>query len=140
MTLRLYALLGAFLLAAALAVAQAGRTVQVDVSYAGSGTVDASHKIYVALWESADFNDTPAAVKALESKTGTVTFTDVQKSPVYVSTAYDPTGKWDAQSPPPAGSSLGMYATKPPTPDAINVEPGKTAKVTLSFDDRQKVQ
>src|ERR1051325_7907405 len=116
MPLRLYALLGAFLLATALAVAQAGRTVQVDVTYTGSGTVDASHKIYVALWESPDFGSGPAAVKPLESKTGTVTFTDVQKSPVYVSTAYDPTGKWDAQSSPPSGSSLGMYATKPPTP------------------------
>jgi hypothetical protein len=139
MTQRLYALLGASLLVTAFAVAQAPRTVQVDVNYTGSGTVDASHKIYVALWESTDFNSGPAAVKPLESKTGTVTFTELQKSPVYVSTAYDPTGKWDAQSSPPAGSSLGMYSTKPPTPDPITVEPGKTAKVKLSFDDTQKV-
>jgi len=68
----------------------------VDVNYTGSGTVDASHKIYIALWDSADFNAVPTAVKPLESKTGTVTFTDVQKSPVYVSAAFDPTGKWDA--------------------------------------------
>ena len=136
---RLYAPLGISLLAAAFAVAQAGRTVQVDVNYTGSGTIDASHKIYVALWDSADFSGGPAAVKSVESKNGSVTFTDIQKSPVFVSAAYDPTGKWEAQSPPPSGSSLGMYASKPPTPDPITIEPGKTAKVRLAFDDSNKV-
>src|SRR3954453_19714882 len=117
MTQRLYALLGASLLVTAFAVGQAPRTVQVDVNYTGSGTVDASHKIYVALWESTDFNSGPAAGKPLGSKTGTVTSPELQKSPVCVGTAYAPTGKWEAQPSPPAGSSLGMYSTKPPTPD-----------------------
>ena len=139
MTRRLYALLG-ILLATAFAIAQSGRTIQVDVNYTGSGTVDASHKIYVALWDSADFNSGPPAdLQSLDSKTATVIFKNVQTSPAYVSTAYDPTGKWDAQSPPPSGSSLGMYGSKPPTPDPINVEPGKTAKVKLTFDDSNKV-
>jgi hypothetical protein len=81
----------------------------------------------------------PAAVKSIASKKGTVTFTDVQKAPAYVSTAYDPTGHWDAQSPPPSGSSLGMYSAKIPTPDPIDVAPGKTAKVKVTFDDTNKV-
>jgi len=135
---RLYTALGISLLVAAFAVAQPGRTVQVDVNYTGSGTVDASHRIYVALWDSADFSGGPSAVKPLESKNGSVTFTDIEKSPVFVSAAYDPTGKWEAQSPPPSGSSVGMYASKPPTPDPITVEPGKTAKVKLAFDDSNK--
>jgi hypothetical protein len=79
------------------------------------------------------------AVKSLDSKNGSVTFTDVQKVPAYVSAAYDPTGKWDAQSPPPSGSSVGMYSTNPPTPTAIEVEPGKTATVKIAFDDSHKV-
>ena len=58
---RLYAALGISLLATTFVVAQAGRTVQVDVNYTGSGTVDGSHKIYVALWDSADFSGGPAA-------------------------------------------------------------------------------
>jgi hypothetical protein len=136
---RLSTLLGISLLVAAFAFAQSGRTIQVDVNYTGSGTVDASHKIYVALWDSADFSGGPAAVKGLESKNGSVKFTDIQKSPVFVSAAYDPAGKWEAQSPPPSGSSLGMYASKPPTPDPITTEPGKTAKVKLAFDDSNKV-
>jgi hypothetical protein len=140
MTRRLYHVLAALLLATVFAVAEAGRTIQVDITYTGSGTVDARHKIYVALWDSANFDGGPPAdVQSLDSKTGTVTFTNVQKTPAYVSAAYDPTGKWDAQSPPPTGSSLGMYGSKPPTPDPINVELGKTAKVKVTFNDSTKV-
>ena len=127
------------LVAAAIAVAQAGRTIQVDINYTGSGTVDSRHKIYVALWDSTDFNGgAPVDVQSLDSKSGTVTFQNVKTVPAYVSTAYDPSGKWDAQSPPPSGSSLGMYSSKPPTPDPIRVEPGKTARIKLTFNDAHK--
>ena len=137
---RFYALSGLLLLATAFAVAQAERTIQVDVVYTGAGKVDASHKIYVALWDSADMEGgPPAEVQSLDSKTGTVTFKNVKTVPAYVSTAYDPTGKWDAQSGPPSGSSLGMYASKPPTPDPIQVEPGKTARIKLTFNDQNKM-
>jgi hypothetical protein len=133
-------LLGLVVLGTACAFAQNGRTIQVDVTYEGSGTVNASHKIYVALWDSADFNSGPPVdTKAIDSKKGTVTFTEVQTVPGYVSTAYDPTGAWDAQSPPPSGSSLGMYTVHPPAPEPIDVAPGKTAKVKLTFDDTNKV-
>ena len=102
--------------------------------------MDGSHKIYVALWDSADFNaGPPVAVKSLDSKTGSVTFTDVQTVPAYATTAYDPSGSWDAQSPPPSGSSLGLYTVNPPKPEPIDVAPGKTAKVKLTFDDSNKV-
>ena len=80
----------------------------------------------------------PVEVKSLESKKGTVTFPDVQKVPAYVSVAYDPTGHWDAQSPPPAASSLGMYGKNPPNPDAIDVAPGKTVKIGVTFNDAVK--
>jgi hypothetical protein len=140
---RLCTTLGLFLLFLASALAQTSadkRTIQVDINYTGSGTVDASHKIYVALWESSDFTGgPPAAVESLDSKKGTVTFSSVQRVPAYVSTAYDPTGGWDAQSPPPSGSSLGMYSKKPPDPEGIDVAPGKTVKVSITFDDSVKV-
>ena len=99
-----------------------------------------SNKIYIALWESPDSSSgPPVATKSLDTKKATVTFTEVQKVPAYVSAAYDPTGTWEAQSPPPSGSSLGIYGDHPPTPSPINVEPGKTAKVRLAFDDTVKV-
>lgn len=138
---RLYAICSAFVLAAVTISAQQGRTLQVQVHYTGTGTVDATHKIYVALWDSPGFPEgggQPIAVQPVTSKDGTATFSDVQKVPAYVSAAYDPSGNWDAQSPPPPGSSLGMYSKAPPAPDPIDIESGKTAKVTINFDDRQK--
>jgi hypothetical protein len=141
---RLFVICGALLLCALMTSAQQGLTLQVQLHYTGSGTVDDTHKIYVALWDSAGFTGAdsapPVDVKASTSKNGTVTFTDVKKVPAYVSAAYDPTGKWDAQSPPPAGSSLGMYSKTPPKPEPINITPGKAAKVTITFDDSNKVQ
>ena len=139
---RLGARLGLFVLFAASGVAQtnAGRTIQVEINYTGSGTVNASHVIYVALWDSSDFNSgPPAAVKSLDSKKGTVTFSDVQRAPAYITTAYDPTGSWDAQSPPPPGCSLGMYSKNPPKAEPIDVVPGNPVKVSITFDDSVKV-
>src|ERR671918_1256870 len=74
-------------------------------------------------------------VRNLDSKKGTVTFSNVQKVPAYVSAAYDPSGAWDAQSPPPSGSSLGMHSRNPPNPQPIDVAPGKSVKVSITFDD-----
>jgi hypothetical protein len=123
---------------------QQGRTLQVQIHYAGAGTVDATHRIFVALWASGDVmgsSGPPVAVQSTDSKNGMVTFSGVQQVPAYVSAAYDPSGKWDAQSgPPPAGSSLGMVSKAPPKPDPIDIGQGKTVKVTLSFDDSIKAQ
>jgi hypothetical protein len=143
MSKRLWTTLGLFVLCAVCALAQPSadkRTIQVDIDYTGSGIVNASHKLYVALWDSSDMSGgPPVAVLSLNSKKGTVTFSDVQRVPAFVSAAHDPTGHWDAQSPPPSGSSLGMYSRNPPNPQAIDVAPGKTVKVTITFDDSVKV-
>jgi len=143
MSKRLWTTAGLFVLCAVCALAQTSadkRTIQVDIDYTGSGIVNASHKIYVALWDSSDMSGgPPVAVLSLNSKKGTVTFSDVQRVPAFVSAAQDPTGNWDAQSPPPSGSSLGMYSKNPPTPQPIDVAPGKTVKVTITFDDSVKV-
>src|SRR5262245_46699368 len=63
MTKRFSTLAGALLAVAALMAAQSGRTIQVDVIYTGSGTVDAGHKIYVALWRSPNMDGAPADVQ-----------------------------------------------------------------------------
>jgi hypothetical protein len=143
MSKRLWTTAGLFVLCAVCALAQASadkRTIQVDIDYTGSRIVNASHKIYVALWDSSDMSGgPPVAVLSLNSKKGTVTFSDVQRVPAFVSAAHDPTGNWDAQSPPPSGSSLGMYSKNPPNPQPIDVAPGKTVKVTITFDDSVRV-
>jgi hypothetical protein len=135
--------LSSFAVFAQTEAAHKGTTLQVNVKYTGSGTVDSSHKIYVALWDSPDFvksssGSEPFAVAPLASKSGTVKFHDVAKNPVYVSAAYDPTGKWGAQEAPPAGASLGLYATTPGVPAPVQLEPGKATKVSVKLDDSFK--
>src|SRR5215471_9500360 len=128
----------AFLAAASRAPAQQDLTLQVQVRYTGSGTVDATHKIFVALWDSPELGE-PTDVKSTTSKTGVVTFSNVKKVPAFVSAAFDPTGQWDASGPPPKGASLGMYSKAPPKPDPIEITSGKVAKVTISFNDATRV-
>lgn len=140
--------LGVFAAAALLAAAgqNAGNSqLEVMIHYTGASTVDDSHKIYVALWNAPDFvqpdnHAMPIDVKSLASKNGSVTFSDIKASPVYVSTAYDPKGAWDAQSMPPAGSSLGLYSKQPGKPAPIDVKPGHKATVHLTFDDSVKAK
>jgi hypothetical protein len=117
----------------------------VQVTYTGSGTVDESHKVYVALWDTPDFmKDGSAAmpidIKAVTSKSAPAQFDDIKKNPVYVSMVYDPTGKWEATSAPPAGSSLGLYAKEPGTPAPIQLGPGKTTNISATFDDSFKMK
>jgi len=138
---------GALMLASALpSVAQekapATGTLKVKLHYTGSGTVDEKHKILVFLFDSPEFTQgsvMPFAMKAGQSKDDTVTFTDVEKSPVYVATVYDPSGQYEGMSPPPSGSSVGMYGTPPDKPDPVKVEPGKTTEIDLRFDDTGKM-
>lgn len=118
--------------------------LKVAVHYSGTGTIDQEHKIYVVLWDSPDFVKSrevmPSAIQSTSSKRGVVTFDNVNKTPVYVSAVYDPAGKWDAQSPPPEGSSLGLYSKIPGTPEPIDLKPGKTILVELPFDDSVKMK
>ena len=119
--------------------------LKVHVNYSGAGTVDEKHKIYVVLWDSADFatgnaSSMPVDIQSISSKDGTVTFNNVKKTPAYVSTVYDASGTWDAQSPPPDGSALGMYTKTPPQPAAIELKTGSPVSIDVRFDDSVKMQ
>src|SRR5690242_17225989 len=89
--------------------ADTGSKLLVEASYTGSGEVNQSHKVYVVLWDTPDFvkenasGIEPIGVKGITSKSAEVEFDDIQKNPVYISMAYDPTGKWEATSAPPIG-------------------------------------
>ncbi len=122
--------------------APASRTLKVTLNYTGAGTVDDKHKIMVFVFDSPDFmqgNAMPVGQQATASKSGTVTFTDLATSPVYLSAVYDPTGQYEGMSAPPSGSSLGLYAKTAGTPEPIKIEPGATAEVEMAFDDTAKM-
>ncbi len=118
--------------------------LDVEVTYTGAGTVDDSHKVYVIIWDTPDFvkgadsGAVPIGVKTVASKSEVAHFEDL-KGTVYVSMIYDPSGKWDAASVPPSGSSIGLYSTEPGTPAPIKLEVGKTTKVSATFDDSIKM-
>ncbi len=119
--------------------------LEVQVSYTGSGPVDESHKVYVVLWDNPNFvseeaGTPPIGLKGVSSKSASVQFDDIQTNPVYVSMVYDPSGKWDAASPPPSGSSLGFYAKEPGKPAPVKLEAGKTTKIAATFDDSFKMK
>ena len=145
MNRRNFMLAGTALFSAMAANAESkGAKLTVHVTYTGSGTVDQSHKIYVVLWDSPDFVKTsggsmePLAVMPVTSKSGVARFDDVQKNPVYISVAYDPTGAWEAKSEPPIGASLGLYAKQPGVPAPIQLQPGKTTTISVTLDDSFK--
>lgn len=123
--------------------AAAPRTLQLKIHYTGSGTVDDKHKILVFLFDTPEFVQgtvIPFAQQSVSAKEGSLTFSDIAKSPVYIAAVFDPTGGYDGQSgPPPSGSSLGIYTTAPPAPAGVNIEEGKTASVELTFDDTAKM-
>ncbi len=121
-----------------------GSALHAHVTYTGSGTVDDAHKLYVAVWDTPDFvkegsnGTTPIALKFVTAKSAVAEFTDLDKSPVYVSMAFDPTGKWDAQSDPPSGTSLGLFSTEPGVPAPVQLDPGKITKIDATLDDSYK--
>ena len=124
------------------AKAPASRTLKVKLNYTGSGAVDAKHRIFVFLFDSPDFmkgEGMPIASQSADAKDGTITFSDVEKSPVYASAVYDPSGEYEGMSQPPSGASLGPYSKTPGEAAPVNIEPGKTAEIEIAFDDSQKM-
>ena len=142
---RTFLLSGTALVTALARTQDKNANLEVQVSYTGSGPVDKSHMVYVVLWDNPNFvteeaGSPPVDIKGVSSKSAAAQFDNVQTNPVYVSMVYDPSGKWDATSPPPAGSSLGVYAKEPGKPAPIPIEPGKTVKISATFDDSFKMK
>ena len=122
--------------------ASGSRILKVKLNYNGSGTVDDKHKIVVFVFDSPDFmhgNAMPVGSQSSASKNGSVTFSDLASSPVYLTAVFDPAGQYDGMSAPPSGSSLGLYGKTPGTPDPVKIDPGDSVEVELAFDDTAKM-
>jgi len=119
------------------------RTLKAKMNYTGAGTVDDKHKIVLFVFDTPDFmqgGSMPIGSGSTSAKDGTVTVSDLSVSPIYVAVAYDPKGEYDGQSgPPPSGSSMGLYAKTPGTPEPVKIEPGQTGEITVAFDDSAKM-
>ena len=113
--------------------------VAVTVKYNGKGTVDATHKIWVWLFTSPDIGPgaVPVAESSIETNGGTASFVNIGADKVWIAIAVDEGGGLAGAAPPPAGAPVTLY-TDGKGPAAVT--PGPGAKVTVTFDDSQRMQ
>lgn len=118
------------------------KSLTVTVNYTGSGTVDESHKLFVFVFDTPEFvqgNGVPIASQVATQKSQKVTFPSLSPDTVYLVAVFDPTGGYDGKSgPPPSGTSTGLYGDGG-TPTPVKLESGKTAQITITFDDSIKM-
>lgn len=123
--------------AAAAGDATAG-AVNVTVNYKGKGAVDASHRVWVFVFDTPNIG--PGAMPiAMDSvaKNGAVATFDVAGERVWIAVAYDESGTMTGDAPPPPGSPIAIYGGNPTAPEAV--VPGAKASVTITFDDSQRM-
>jgi len=136
-----------------------GRPIlKVKINYAGAGTVDQKHKIFVLLFDANPFTastliDSTAATTPPTPATGvshilrrlsatakneTLTFIDLSTTPVYAAAFLDQNSSYDGRSDPVSGAPMGVYIRAPSKVEPIALEDGKTVEIVLSFDDSTK--
>jgi hypothetical protein len=112
--------------------------VSVTINYKGKGAVDASHRVWVFVFDTPNIG--PGAMPiAMDSvaKNGAVATFDVAGDKVWIAVAYDESGTMTGDGPPPSGSPIAIYGGNPTAPEAV--VPGAKASVTVTFDDSQRM-
>jgi hypothetical protein len=116
--------------------------VSVAVTYAGKGAVDATHEVWVFLFDTPAIGQgvRPLSVMTIKKSGETATFRNVTQDPVYVAVAYDCKGDYDGNlAPPPAGTPIAYYIVDgKPTASPIKTTGG--AAIKLTFSDRTRMQ
>ncbi|MBZ5563424.1 MAG: hypothetical protein LAP13_13510 [Acidobacteriia bacterium] len=138
--------------------ADARRTLKVKLNYTGAGVVDEKHKIYVMLFDANPYKATslvdatslatpPAPAEGVShilarqgaaGKDKTVTFRELNASPVYAAAFFDRNGTYDGHADAVSGAPMGVYGKLPDKLEPIKIKQGKTVQVVLSFDDSSK--
>ncbi|MXY17497.1 MAG: hypothetical protein F4Y57_11015 [Acidobacteria bacterium] len=121
--------------AAGLAWAAQGSALNVTVNYTGPGDVDATHAIYLALYDTPDIagGAVPIAAQIVTANGQTAEFSGVAASPVYLSALFDINGGWDGLSAVPSGSPAATWRPLQPTPTPIELAAGETVDLEFSF-------
>jgi hypothetical protein len=116
--------------------------LSVKVTYDGAeGPVNEAHQILVFVFDTPEFTQggvIPIRFNGIKENGGAVEF-ELSQSPVYLAIIYDKEGGFAFTGPPASGSPASLYMNEPPVPAAIEITPGKTAEVALSFDDSFRV-
>jgi hypothetical protein len=129
----------ALLTAAPLAAAAAAGSVKVTVHYKGKGTVDASHKLWVWVFDTPNIGAgaMPLGQVALDKNDVEAVFNDVTADKVWIAVAYDESGIMTGDAPPPSGTPIGILAGSDGAPTAVMS--GAKGTAVLTFDDSQRM-
>lgn len=114
--------------------------VIVTATYTGAGEVNATHRIWIWLFDTPDIGpgSMPIAEMSAETNGAPVTFAHVTPAKVWVAVAYDEKGGFTGNAPPPSGSPIAIYGAKPGVADPV--EPGPKARAAIKFDASQRMQ
>ena len=122
------------------------KALKVTISYKGPGEVDQSHGIYLFLFDSPEFVQSPGSVmpiafQSTHANEQSVTFAGLAASTVYLVAAFDDKGTYDISAgAPPTGTPVALYRpgdSQAPTP--INLEEGKEVEIKFEFDDSNRM-
>lgn len=116
-------------------------SVSVTVKYTGKGTVDATRRLWVWLFDNPNIGPDafPIGEQSIDKNGATVTFPNVSATQVYIAIAYDEGGGFMGSGPPPPGSPIALYGVKGPETPPQAVTPGPKTAVTVTFDDTQRM-
>jgi hypothetical protein len=129
----------ASLTAAPLATSAAAGMVKVTVQYKGKGKVDASHKLWVWVFDTPNIGpgSMPLDQLALDKNDIEAVFEGVAADKVWIAVAYDETGGMTGDGPPPPGTPIGILAGTDGAP--LAVMSGAKGTAVLTFDDSQRM-
>jgi hypothetical protein len=132
--------LGLVAMATPAIVAQESGQLKVTVDYKGSGSVDATHEIFVWVFDNPNIgaDSVPIANDVLTTNGGTLTFSGLPKE-VYLAAAYDEKGDYDGTSgPPPTGTPITIYGDMGVAKAVVTG--GADTAVSVTFDDTVRMQ
>jgi hypothetical protein len=126
---------GGALSAAPFATHVTAGTVKVTVTYKGKGKVDASHKLWVYLFDNPNIGPgaMPIGQVSLDTNGVDAVFDNVAGDKVYIAVAFDENGSMMGDAPPPTGSPVSLLVGPDGTPNAVT--PGAKSAAVLTFDD-----
>jgi hypothetical protein len=124
--------------AASPAPASEEQTLDVTVTYSGKGDVSAKNEISIFLFTDPNITEAsmPVAVGVVEENGGHFLFKNLP-AVVYIAVVYDDTGNYNRDTAPPPGTPVSLYGMAAGAPEGV--KSGKDAKVTVTFDDSNRM-
>jgi hypothetical protein len=121
--------------AAPLVTSVSAGAVKITIHYKGKGKVDASHKLWVWLFDSPNIGagSTPVGQVSLDKNDADAVFDGLAAGKLYVAAAFDESGAMMGDAPPPTGTPIGILMGSDGMPSAVSAD--DNAPVALTFDD-----